>query len=61
MPDISYDGSEGERYNLREDPLQWRNLWSDAGCAKLKSELIADLYDILPPPRDPQLPVEAPA
>ncbi len=60
-PDISYDGTEGELYNLREDPLQWRNLWSDAGFAKLKSALIADLYDNLPPKRDPQLPVEAPA
>ena len=61
MPDISYDGTEGELYNLREDPLQWRNLWNDAGFAKLKSDLIADLYDNLPPARDPQLPVEAPA
>ena len=49
MPDISYDGTEGELYNLREDPLQWRNLWNDAGFAKLKSDLIADLYDNLPP------------
>jgi len=61
MPDISYDGTEGELYNLREDPMQWRNLWNDAGFTKLKSDLIADLYDNLPPPRDPQLPVEAPA
>ncbi len=61
MPDINYDGTEGELYNLREDPMQWRNLWNDAGFAKLKSDLIADLYDNLPPPRDPQLPVEAPA
>jgi len=61
MPDISYNGTEGELYNLSEDPMQWRNLWNDAGCAKLKSDLIADLYDNLPPPRDPQLPVEAPA
>jgi hypothetical protein len=61
MPDISYDGTEGELYNLREDPMQWRNLWDDAGFAKLKSDLIADLYDNLPPARDLQLPVEAPA
>ena len=61
LPDIRYDGTEGELYNLREDPLQWRNLWNDAGHAKLKSDLIADLYDNLPPPRSPQLTVEAPA
>jgi arylsulfatase A-like enzyme len=59
--DIRYDGSEGELYNLAEDPLQWRNLWNDAGCRKIKSDLIADLYDHLPKPRDPRLPVEAPA
>ena len=52
MPDISYDGTEGELYNLREDPMQWRNLWNDAGFAKLKSDLIADLYDNLPPARE---------
>ncbi len=61
MPDIRYDGTEGELYNLREDPLQWRNLWNDAGYAKMKSDLIADLYDNLPPTRSPQLTVDAPA
>ena len=61
LPSIAYDGTEGELYNVREDPHQWRNLWDDAGFASLKSDLIADLYDHLPPPRDPQLTVEAPA
>ena len=61
LPDIRYDGSEGELYDLRNDPLQWRNLWSDPSHAKLKSDLIADLYDNLPPARTPQLTVEAPA
>ncbi len=60
-PDIAYDGTEGELYDLREDPLQWRNLWSDPGYKKLKSDLIADLYDNLPPVRNPKLTVEAPA
>jgi arylsulfatase A-like enzyme len=61
IPDLSYDGTEGELYNLAEDPHQWRNLWNDAGRQKLKSDLIADLYDHLPKPRDPMLPVDAPA
>ncbi len=60
-PDITYDGTEGELYNLAEDPLQWRNLWNDPGCQKVRSDLVADLYDNLPKPRDPMLPVEAPA
>jgi len=61
IADIRYDGTEGELYNLREDPMQWRNLWNDPGSAKLKSDLRADLYDNLPPERKPKLPVEAPA
>jgi len=61
LPDIRYEGTEGELYNVDEDPWQWRNLWNDPGYAKLKSDLIADLYDHLPRPRDVQLHVEAPA
>ncbi|MBI1815911.1 MAG: sulfatase-like hydrolase/transferase [Deltaproteobacteria bacterium] len=61
LPDFHYDGSEGELYNVNDDPWQWRNLWSDTGYAKLKSDLIADLYYHLPKPRDPQLKVQAPA
>src|SRR4029077_17310136 len=61
IPDLRYDGTEGELYNLREDPLQWRNLWDDPGYAKLKSDLRADLYDNLPAERKPKLPVDAPA
>ncbi len=48
IPDIRYEGVEGELYNLREDPMQWRNLWSDPASRQLKSDLIADLYDNLP-------------
>ena len=55
-----YDGSEGELYDLASDPHQWVNRWDDAGCAALRSDLVADLYDHLPPERDPKLAVEAP-
>ena len=61
MPDIRYLGTEGELYNLAEDPLQWRNLWDDAGYRKVRSDLIADLYDNLPRGREPRLTVDAPA
>jgi len=61
LPDITYTGAEGELYKLSEDPLQWRNLWHDQGLAKIKSDLIADLYDNLPKPRDQRLSVDAPA
>ncbi len=50
-----YDGSEGELYDLKNDPRQWRNLWADSAYAGLKSDLLADLADNLPPPRDPPL------
>jgi hypothetical protein len=46
---------------LREDPLQCRNLWNDPAHAKLKTDLIADLYANLPAARTPQLTVDAPA
>jgi arylsulfatase A-like enzyme len=59
--EVHYDGTEGELYNLTEDPHQWRNLWNDAGYAKLKAELIADLREHLPAARVPALIVEAPA
>ncbi|HEY2428625.1 MAG TPA: hypothetical protein VGI06_06825, partial [Acidimicrobiales bacterium] len=55
-----YDGTEGELYDLGDDPHQWTNRWADQGCASLRSDLVADLYDHLPPERDPKLAVEAP-
>jgi arylsulfatase A-like enzyme len=61
QPDIHYDGTEGELYNLKDDPMQWQNLWNDPARQKIKSDLIADLYDNLPKPRDPLFTVEAPA
>ena len=61
LPDIHYAGTEGELYNVHEDPRQWHNLWNDLGSTKLKSDLIADLYDHLPQPRELRLQVEAPA
>jgi hypothetical protein len=57
---VRYDGTEGELYNLADDPLQWHNLWNDPSAQAMKSDLVADLMDNLPPKRDPLLPVEAP-
>lgn len=58
---IRYDGSEGELYDLDNDPLQWNNLWDDPKHRGLRSDLIADLYDSLPSERPDKLKVEAPA
>jgi arylsulfatase A-like enzyme len=55
-----YDGTEGELYDLSQDPEQWHNLWEDPARQQLKRDLIADLYDHLPPARTERLPVVAP-
>jgi arylsulfatase A-like enzyme len=55
-----YDGTEGEFYNLNEDPGARKNLWSDASSQNLKSDLLADLGDNLPPMRSPRLERKAP-
>ena len=56
-----YDGSEGELYDLVDDPHQWHNRWDDLSCRGRRSDMVADLYDNLPAPRQPKLEVEAPA
>ena len=50
-----YEGTEGELYDLKEDPNQLINLWSDQSMQPIKSDLIADLKDKLPPDRQPRL------
>ena len=60
-PGGGYDGTEGELYDLGDDPLQLRNRWDDPACASLRSDLVADLRDHLPSARPTRLKVEAPA
>jgi arylsulfatase A-like enzyme len=57
---IPYDRTEGELYDLTDDPHQFHNRWDDPACASLKADLIADLYDSLPT-EVRRLKVEAPA
>ncbi len=57
---VEYDGTEGELYELADDPYQWTNRWDDPVCAAVRRALVADLYDSLPAERR-ELPVEAPA
>ena len=53
-----YDGSEGELYNLDSDPEQLENLWgTEVG---VRTELVEQLYDALPPARRPRLERQAP-
>jgi arylsulfatase A-like enzyme len=43
-----HDGTEGELYDHRNDPLQQVNLWNDPSHQSLKSDLLSDLRDHLP-------------
>ena len=54
-PGTAHAGTEGELYDLSLDPRQFVNLWDDGSRQSLKRELIADLYDNLPPARVPAL------
>ncbi len=55
-----YDGTEGELYNMKEDPEQRVNRWTDKSLAGLRADLVATLYDALPPAREPKLERKAP-
>jgi arylsulfatase A-like enzyme len=43
-----YDGNEGELYDLKNDPRQWRNLWDDPSAAAMKRDLLDDLRARMP-------------
>ncbi len=55
-----HDGSEGELYNLDEDPLQRINLWDDAGYSAIKNELLTNLVDLEPPLHLPRIDLVGP-
>ena len=55
-----YEGTEGELYDLNEDPRQWHNLWDDPARQGLKRDLLDDLRDNLPPRRNKPLEQVAP-
>ena len=55
-----YEGTEGELYNMRDDPDQLVNLWSDPQHAAVRDELLALLADALPPAQLPRLERKAP-
>jgi len=59
-PGTVHDGTEGELYDLAEDPLQRVNLWDDPARRAQRDDLVDDLRANLPPVRQPKLEVEAP-
>jgi len=60
LPGHSHDGSEGELYDLHDDPLQRVNRWDDPAVASVRSDLLADLWDHQPAQVRPLRGLEAP-
>ena len=60
LPGAVHDGSEGELYDLADDPLQRVNRWADAGYRSVRDDLLDDLWAAQPPARFVRPPLEAP-
>jgi arylsulfatase A-like enzyme len=60
LASTEHDGTEGELYDLGEDPLQRANRWDDPALRSTRDDLLDDLRSSLPPTRSPRLPLEAP-
>jgi arylsulfatase A-like enzyme len=59
-PGTVHDGTEGELYDLDDDPLQRFNRWEDASQRALRDDLLADLWDHQPEPHQPRRELVAP-
>jgi arylsulfatase A-like enzyme len=59
-PGFVHEGSEGELYDLGEDPLQRVNLWDDPARRSARDDLLGDLLDHEPPARPTRPRLEAP-
>jgi arylsulfatase A-like enzyme len=48
LPGTVHDGTEGELYNLADDPLQHRNLWNDPAHRATRDDLLDDMWRHFP-------------
>jgi arylsulfatase A-like enzyme len=60
LPGTVHDGSEGELYDLEDDPRQQTNLWDDPARRSTRDALLEELRAVAPPARADRLAVEAP-
>lgn len=60
LPGTVHDGTEGELYDLVDDPLQRINRWDDPSCQSLRHDLLADLWDNQPEAHETRLELQAP-
>jgi arylsulfatase A-like enzyme len=59
-PGTVHDGTEGELYDLSDDPLQRHNRWDDPSQRSLRDDLLTDLWDNQPTLHQPRLELQAP-
>ncbi len=59
-PGTVHDGSEGELYDLVDDPLQQVNRWDDPSQRSLRDDLVTDLWDSQPEAHAGRLQLQAP-
>lgn len=50
-----FDGSEGELYNVADDPAQHRNLWDEPAQRAMRDDLVAVIRESFPPARSPRM------
>ena len=55
-----HDGSEGELYDIVDDPLQRINRWDDPSQRSRRDDLVADLWDNQPALHEPRIELQAP-
>jgi arylsulfatase A-like enzyme len=60
LPGSVHDGTEGELYDLTDDPLQHRNRWDDPSARALRDDLLTELLAGQPTERHPRLQLQAP-
>ncbi|MFM8415899.1 MAG: sulfatase, partial [Actinomycetota bacterium] len=60
LPGTVHDGTEGELYDLANDPLQRVNLWSNSRHTAHRDALLDDMWSSLPTRVLPLRPCDAP-
>lgn len=60
LPGTTSDGTDGELYDLDDDPFQRHNRWDDPTLRSQRQDLLADLWDSQPPRREGRLRLVAP-
>ena len=60
LPGTMHDGTDGELYDLRNDPLQHVNLWHSAAHRAMRDDLLDDMWRNLPAATEPRRTCDAP-